>query len=139
MVFDSFTPKGDEPYWSHSERLAFANSDTLEPPPNTYLWLGPFGGRTNNAMFYVSNHIDIAKGYRLHVLSGLMNQVVFKFVTANGVLTFNNKVMNQTGWHQHTRRFWPLTRKPFDWPPTHGFSDSSLQSFTNAFSPSGGK
>jgi hypothetical protein len=137
IVFDALADDETEQYYTYLDRLAFADSDTLSPLLNTYIWLAPFSGQQHNAHFTVINKVSVAEGYGVHVMTAIINQVAIKFVSWKGHdRRMNFRRMNETGWNNIARRIWPAQSHPVHWPPPSSLTDQRLSAFVDAFRPS---
>jgi hypothetical protein len=68
-------------YFTQEERVQFSAS--LEPPPNTHIWIAPHQGR-RRAAFHVRALINPVKNSGVEVVTWVMNQLVFQLVRWKG-------------------------------------------------------
>ena len=127
MVFDGMLEPSQR-YYSQADRERFANDPLLSPAPKTFVWLSLYRGNEQYmARYHVSNHV-VSESERLHVFTGLINNLAFKVTTWKGMrLSF--KASSHAAWGNVTRRIWPYRRRDVPWPPPLSVTDKGYESF----------
>jgi hypothetical protein len=142
MVFDATGPPNRQ-YYRLSDRLAFLHSNPMLPPPNTYVWAAPFGGRTLNANFKVLTQISDNKENGVVCATTLMSGALVQVLAWKGELGKLDipRLIRLRRWPTVARQFWPVSGddSAVYWPPARQFSDRSLDAFIYRFCKTRGR
>jgi hypothetical protein len=133
MIWDAMEREHHR-YYTQEQRVHFATSDPLELPPDTFMWIGTYSDKEARATFTVSN-FNVSKSDAFHLLTAVLNQVVFQLVTWKGERwRIDHDTINSSPLAAKTALIWPVDDSgSIRWPLAEHLDRQSLHTLSKRF------